>query len=95
MTRARHANAMAERLRVGLRKSNRARLSWESDINEVFAVVPVEVLAAVRAAGGMMHEWPAEMAGESRRPGPGEVMVRMVTSWATDEAEVEGFLGLL
>ena len=95
LTRARHANAMAERLRVGLRKSNRARLSWESDINEVFAVVPVEVLAAVRAAGGMMHEWPAEMAGESRRPGPGEVMVRMVTSWATDEAEVEGFLGLL
>jgi threonine aldolase len=88
-----HANAMSERLRVGLRRSNRARLGWESEANEVFAVVPVGVLAAMRAAGGAMHEWPAEtMAGPL---GEGEVLVRMVTSWATSEAEVEGFLGLL
>ena len=95
LKRAGHANAMAERLRVGLRKSNRARLAWESDINEVFAVVPVQVLAAVRAAGGAMHEWPAETAREDRRPGDGQVMVRKVTSWATSGEEVEGFLGLL
>lgn len=95
LKRAGHANAMAERLRVGLRKSNRARLAWESDINEVFAVVPVEVLSAVRAAGGAMHEWPAETAAENKRPGDGEVMVRMVTSWATASEDVEGFLGLL
>lgn len=95
LKRAGHANAMAERLRAGLRRSNRAQLAWESDINEVFAVVPVEVLAAVRAAGGAMHEWPAETAAEDRRPGAGEVMVRLVTSWGTTEGEVEGFLGLL
>jgi threonine aldolase len=95
LKRAAHANAMAERLRAGLRQSNRARLAWESDINEVFAVVPVEVLAAVRAAGGMMHEWPAETADVSRRPGPGEVMVRMVTSWASTSEEVDRFLALL
>jgi threonine aldolase len=90
-----HANAMSERLRAGLRASNRARLAWESEANEVFAVVPVDVPAAVRAAGGSMHEWPAETAAEDRRPGAGEVMVRMVTSWATTADEVERFLGLL
>ncbi len=95
LKRAGHANAMAERLRAGLRGSNRARLAWESAINEVFAVVPVEVLAAVRAAGGAMHEWPAETAAEDRRPGAGEVMVRMVTSWATASTEVDTFLALL
>ncbi len=95
LKRAGHANAMAERLRVGLRKSNRARLAWESEINEVFAVVPVEVLAAVRASGGTMHEWPAETAAEGKRPGAGEVMVRMVTSWATTGEEVDRFLALL
>ncbi len=95
LKRAGHANAMAERLRVGLRQSNRARLAWESAINEVFAVVPVEVLAAVRAAGGAMHEWPAETAAEDRRPGAGEVMVRLVTSWATDDGEVQRFLDLV
>jgi len=95
LRRAAHANAMGERLRAGLRSSNRARLAWESDINEVFAVVPETVLAAVRAAGGTMHEWPAETAAEDRRPGQGEVMVRLVTSWATTEAEVDRFLALL
>ncbi len=90
-----HANAMSERLRAGLRASNRARLAWESAANEVFAVVPAELLAAVRAAGGALHEWPAETAAEDRRPGAGEVMVRLVTSWATGEDEVERLLGLL
>jgi threonine aldolase len=86
---------MAERLRAGLRASGRARLAWESAANEVFAVVPAEVLAAARGASGAMHEWPAEAAPEKQRPGEGEVLVRMVTSWATSEAEVERFLGLL
>jgi threonine aldolase len=90
-----HANAMAERLRAGIRASGRARLAWESEANEVFAVVPREVLAAVRAAGGAMHEWPAEAAEESRRPREGEVLVRMVTSWASTATEVDRFLGLL
>lgn len=95
LKRAAHANAMAERLRTGLRQSNRARLAWESDINEVFAVVPEAVLAAARAAGGTMHEWPAETAAEHRRPGPGEVMVRLVTSWATTAEEVDRFLEMV
>ena len=95
LKRAGHANAMAERLRVGLQRSNRARLAWESQINEVFAVVPAEVLAAVRAAGGSMHEWSADAAAEDCRPGDGEVIVRMVTRWATSDADVGGVLGLL
>jgi threonine aldolase len=90
-----HANAMAERLRAGLRASGRARLAWESAANEVFAVVPAEVLAAVRGAGGAMHEWPAEAAPEEQRPGDGEVLVRMVTSWASSAEEVDRFLRLL
>lgn len=90
-----HANGMSERLRAGLRASNRARLGWESEANEVFAVIPREVYEAALAAGGMMYDWPIEAAEPARRPGPGEVLVRMVTSWATAEDEVERFLGLL
>ncbi|MGN6490250.1 MAG: threonine aldolase family protein [Devosia sp.] len=89
-----HANAMAERLRAGVRASGRARLAWESEANEVFAVIPGAVLAAVRAAGGAMHEWPPE-AAPGMRPGDGEVLVRLVTSWATSEDEVGAFVGLL
>lgn len=84
-----HANAMAERLRVGIRASERARLGWESQINEVFAVISKAALARLRAAGGAAHEWPAEGLGAD------EVLVRLVTSWATTEADVDEFLGNL
>ncbi len=84
-----HANAMAERLRVGLRASPVARLGWESSINEVFAVISKAALGRVRAAGGAAHEWPGEGLGAD------EVLVRLVTSWATTGDEVERFLGVL
>ena len=84
-----HANAMAERLRVGLLASRVARLGWETEVNEVFAVIPQAALDRLRAAGGSAHEWPGDGAG------PGEVLVRLVTSWATTGDEVEGFLRLV
>ena len=86
---ATHANAMAERLRVGLRASSAARLGWESSINEVFAVISKAALARLRAAGGAAHEWPGEGLGAD------EALVRLVTSWATTGDEVDGFLGVL
>lgn len=84
---ARHANAMADELRDGLRL--RARLGWESEANEVFAVLPKATIARIREAGGTLHEW------ATTGLGPDEDLVRLVTSWATREDEVERFLGLV
>ncbi len=90
---AAQANAMAERLRVGLRASARARLGWQSEANEVFAVLPKEVIARVREAGGTLYEWPTEAMGAALAED--EDLVRLVTSWATREEEVERFLGMV
>lgn len=86
-----HANAMADRLRQGLRQHPTARLGWESTANEVFAVLPVDSIAAVRAAGGSLYEWES-LAVDA---GPGRQLVRLVTSWATTEANVDAFLAAL
>ncbi len=86
-----HANAMADRLRQGLRQHPTARLGWESTANEVFAVLPVDSIAAVRAAGGSLYEWDS-LAVDA---GPGRQLVRLVTSWATTEANVDAFLAAL
>lgn len=91
LRRAGHANAMAERLRVGLRRAQTARLGWESEANEVFAVLGKEAIARVRVAGGTLYEWPAEGMGLAE----GEELVRLVTSWATGADEVERFLGMV
>lgn len=84
------ANARAEQLRAGLRGNEPARLGWDNPANEVFAVLPRAAIARVRAAGGSLHEWPAEGAGVSL--GADEALVRLVTSWATGEDEVRRFL---
>ncbi len=89
LRRAGHANAMSDRLRAGIRASGMARLGWENSANEVFAVISKAALARVRAAGGAAHEWPSEGLAAD------ETLVRLVTSWATTEADVDGFLGLL
>jgi len=89
LRRAGHANAMSDRLRAGIRASSMARLGWENTANEVFAVIPRAALARLRAAGGAAHEWPADGLAAD------ETLVRLVTSWATTEADVAGFLGVL
>lgn len=92
---ARHANLMSDRLRAGLRASNSVRLAWESSANEVFPIISRAALANIRAAGGFCHEWPADALHPDARPGPDETLVRLVTSWATSDADVEEFLALV
>ena len=38
-------------------------LGWESEANEVFAVLAKDAIARVREAGGTLYEWPAEGMG--------------------------------
>jgi len=82
---AAHANAMASRLARGLGN----RLAWQSQANEVFPILPRATIAKLRAAGAIFHEWPADGVG------PDDDCVRLVTSFATTEAEVDQFLSLL
>ena len=86
---ARHANTMAARLSEGIRRSNSARLAWESQANEVFPILSKTIIARLRAAGATLHEWPVEGVGVD------EDCVRLVTSFATSEAEVDRLLSLL
>jgi threonine aldolase len=82
-----HANAMAAHLSDGLARSNAARLPWRSAANEVFPVISNATAAKLRDAGAVFHTW-------EQLPDD-EQLVRLVTSFATTEDEVERFLSLL
>jgi len=92
---ARHANAMAQKLAIGLERRGAARLAWATEANEVFAVLGVETAAALRGAGANFHVWAAETTGPDLRLGEADMLVRLVTSFATTGAEVEQFIDLL
>ena len=89
---ARHANAQAGALAAGLQAIAGVRLPWQPRVNEVFAILPAAANKALRAAGALYYDWGGRGLEGDNRLKDGEVLVRMVTSFATTEAEVRRFL---
>jgi threonine aldolase len=90
---ARTANERARRLADGIGASRSGRVPVPVDGNEVFAILPVERVRTLRAAGAAFHDWPASTVGLSLAGD--ETMVRLVTSFATTSDEVQRFVDLL
>ena len=78
------ANRMATRLADGLARVPGARLLQPVQANEIFAVLPQPLIDGLRAEFDF-YPWPAP-AGETG------AAVRLVTSYATETAEVDAFL---
>ena len=91
---ASHANAMANTLAAAIEASGKARLAWTPQANEVFAILPQPEFERVQAAGAYLYDWP-EPAGSEGILSEGEVLVRMVTSYATEESDVARFAEIL
>ena len=79
---AAQANAQAARLAQGVGAVPGARLAYPVQANIVFADIPAQARSRARDAGAKFYE----MGGDR---------VRLVTSWATSDAEVDGFLAAL
>lgn len=91
---ARYANAMAERLRNGIESSGHARLAWYPETNEVFAIMDKTYANQLQEKGAVFYQWnpPRAKAGLL---GQHEVLVRLVTSFATEADQVDRFIELL
>ncbi len=84
---ARHANAMAKRLADGLVAAG-GRLVWAVEANEVFPILPRQTCDRLAAAGATFYPRSTEVVPASATIGRDEMMVRMVTSFATTPDEV-------
>lgn len=84
---AAHANAQATRLSEGLARIPGITVVRPTQANEVFARLPAATIAGLRDAGYQFHIW-SEL-GFSGWP---DNTVRLVTSFATDPADVTGLL---
>src|SRR5690606_34370582 len=85
---ARHSNAMAARLAGYFGASEKIRLAWQPQANEVFGVMTKETADTLRAKGAVFHPWkpPHGFADGIKE---GETLCRFVTSFATSEDEVD------
>lgn len=91
---ARHANAMAERLLNGIVNSKNARLAWHPEANEVFAILDKAQADQLQEKGAVFYQWNPPRAKPSLL-NQNEVLVRLVTSFATEDDQVDRFLELL
>lgn len=81
-----HANAMGQRLAAGIAGVEGAALTHPAQANMVFADWPQGGHARAMAAGAMYF---------ALRPAQGRETARLVASWNTTEAEVDGFVAAL
>jgi threonine aldolase len=86
---ARHANAMADRLARGLSAAGLEPV-WPVEANLVFVVLPRALDQRLKAAGADYYIRPSERLNLDA----GEVLVRLVTSFSTQEEDVERFVNL-
>jgi threonine aldolase len=89
-----HANAMASRLAGHIAASEKAKLAWEPQANEVFAVIPVTLADALQKNGARFYDWLAPH-GFDGAMAPDEKLWRFVTSFATTADEVDRFRELI
>jgi threonine aldolase len=89
---ARHANRMAKRLSEGLAGLPDVRLAWPTQANEVFPIIPRALDRGLRAAGAQYHPWTDGSLSAGEAVGTDELLIRLVASFATEEAQVERFL---
>nr|WP_321460222.1 low specificity L-threonine aldolase [uncultured Cohaesibacter sp.] len=92
---ARHSNAMAQRLVKGLEGLSDSRLAWPTGSNEIFAIVPKKSAEKAKAAGAIFYDWPTFGLDREECPKEGEVLLRLVCSFATTAGEVDQFLDCL
>jgi threonine aldolase len=82
---ARHANAMASALAKGLKTVGGASLLQAVNANEVFVALPEATVAALERQGFEFYRWPLSAP-------PSGVAIRLVTSYATPQSQVDEFL---
>ena len=91
---ARHANAMAQKLSAAFRESRTARLAWEPQANEVFAVFRTGLAEELKSRGAVFYPWEPP-AGWGDKHGDDEALYRFVTSFATTTDDVDRFAALI
>ncbi len=94
LTLARHANQMADLLAARLAAAGCAAL-WPVEANEVFVKFSRGLDRRLKQAGASYHPWTTDSLPPGVGVGPDEMLVRLVTSFATREADIDEFVTVM
>ncbi len=89
---ARAANDHASRLRREIRDLDGIRVAWPCESNETFAILDRALFVALLAAGASMYQWYPNALPAGAVLADGEVLARLVTSFATTDDDIDSFV---
>jgi len=89
---AKHANGKAAKIAESIAASKSARLVGNPQSNELFAILPKQLVSTAMEKGAVFYEWPTPVDLEITKD---EQLCRFVASFATTEEEVEELCALL
>lgn len=92
---AAHANAMADRLRAGFEASNACSLAWPTRSNEVFAIIKKHKAEELRERGAVFYDWHSVPEHLYDTMEDDDILIRLVTSFATETEGVDTFVDAL
>lgn len=91
---ARCANDSARKLADRLAMIEGVRIPWTPEANELFVIMPKGMDAALKAEGARYYDWGSRGLRDAEKPTADEVFVRLVTSFATRDFEIERFVAI-
>jgi threonine aldolase len=91
---ARHANDMGQRLQNGIQQSQHAHLAWQAKTNEIFCIMEKDRADRLKQQGAMFYAWNPPHSKQALL-GENEVLLRLVTSFATQAQQVDQFIDIL
>jgi threonine aldolase len=91
---AQHANRMADRLAEGLSAAGFYPV-WPVEANLVFALLPPSVHERLQAAGARYYVMQSESLPKGAKTAPEALLIRLVTSFRTTDAEIDRFVDCL
>lgn len=91
---ARHANERATQIAEALLGIDGIRLVWPVQANEIFIIIPRKIDQALKAAGAQYYEWTSKSFDRILAPREEEVFIRLVTSFATRQEDIDNFVSV-
>jgi threonine aldolase len=95
LTLASRANSAAKQLEQMLTRYSAVQVAWPVEANEVFAIIPQTLFSYLKAHGVRLSDWYPNSMPKEIPIGENHLPVRFVTSFSTEQSEIEGLGNLL
>ena len=90
---AKKANGKAKKICESLQKYNYLIMPWETQINEIFVIIPNEVDIYLKKNHVQYHDW-TKISLKDKYQSKQYKLIRLVTSFNSDDKKIEEFISL-